>query len=146
MLQERWFRVRVASPILVVLAGLASLPALAGAGGWQDPAELVVTIQLSGGGAVRQPRPLSTEVQVAPAGEADLQPVATVRTGPDGTASLTLPAGHYWVYVPVAAGEELRVAAQTVLPNGVAVMGWAEVDLAAGATQAITLTLRNMAP
>ena len=34
----------------------------------------------------------------------------------------------------------------TVLPNGVAVSGWVEVDLTPGATQAITLTLRNMAP
>ena len=62
------------------------------------------------------------------------------------TASLTVPAGHYWVFVPVAAGDEVRAAAQTVLPNGIPVHGWAEVDLAPGATQAITLTLRNMAP
>jgi hypothetical protein len=105
-----------------------------------------VTVQLSGGGAVRQPRPISTEVRVAPAGDAGVQPVATARTGTDGTACLSLPAGHYWVFVPVAAGDELRVAARTVLPNGVAVSAWAEVDLTSGATQAITLTLRNMAP
>ena len=146
MLHERWLRVWAAPPLLVVLAGLASLPSLAGAGGWQEPAELDVTVQLSGGGAVRQPRPMSTEVQVVPAGDAGVSPVATARTGPDGTASLTLPGGRYWVFVPVTAGEELRTAAQTVLPNGVAVMGWAEVDLAPGARQAITITPRNMAP
>jgi hypothetical protein len=146
MLHERRWRIWAASPLLFVLAGLASLPSLVGAGGCQEPAELAVTVQLSGGGAVRQPRPISTEVQVAPAGEADVQPIATARTGPDGTASLTVPAGHYWVFVPVSGAEELRAAAQTVLPNGVAVSGWAAVDLAPGATQAITLTLRNMAP
>jgi hypothetical protein len=146
MLREQRLRVWAASPLLVVLAGLASIPALVEAGGWQEPAELIVTVQLSGGGAVRQPRPLSTEVQVAPAGDAGVQTIATARTGPDGTGSLTVPAGHYWVFVPVAAGEELRVAAQTVLPNGVPVSGWAEVDLAPGATQTITVTLRNMAP
>src|SRR4051812_3319100 len=92
MLHERRWCVWAASPLLFVLAGRASLPSLAGAGGLQEQAELIVTVQLSGGGAVRQPRPISTEIQVAPTGEADAQPIAAARTGLNGTASLTLPA------------------------------------------------------
>ncbi len=138
---HRWMAAR----LLAALAGSAGLLLSAAAGG-QDQAKLVVTVQLSAGGAVQQSRPLATEVRVVPVGDDGTYPVASERTGPDGTASLAVPGGHYWVFVPAATGDELRTVAQTSLPNGVAVSGWAEVDLAPGDRRAVTITLANLAP
>jgi hypothetical protein len=128
------------------LASLAALPALAAAGGDDPSASLVVTVQLSAGGARGEPRPLSVEVRVVPAGDGGAPPVAAVHTGPDGTAPLTLPSGRYWVFVLATSDDLSRITAPRPLPDGTPASGWAEIDLAPGDLEAVTIVLRNLAP
>ena len=88
-------------------------------------------------------------VQAVPAGDGTAAPAASSVTDSAGSADLVLPAGAYWLIVPrPPAGSAGPLAAAIVreLPDGTGVSSWASVDLAAGATPEVTLSLVQLRP
>jgi len=126
---------------LTLFAQVAAAQALA------DPmSTLIVAVQLSPGGARRSPTPqVGTQVLAAAVSDGSATPVATAVTDDTGAATLSLPAGTYWLFVPAAPPERITVA-QRSLPNGTATSGWVQVDLAPGQNATASITLANLAP
>jgi hypothetical protein len=140
-LSQRIVTLSLLGVALVVLSQAAAAQVLA-----EEMSTLTVTVQLSPGGATHVPTPrVGAQVQVAPVSDNNTTPIATAVTDNAGTATFTLPAGSYWVYLPAAPPDRVRVA-QRALPNGRETSGWTQVDLGPGADVTASITLRNLAP
>ena len=155
--------------VLVPLAGVTAARAAPGsppAEGEGDMGTVTVHVDYVVRGGARRPaapdgagRPMPVEptripaegvvVQAVPAGDGTAVPAATAVTDTSGAAVLVLPAGSYWIVVPrPPAGSAGPVAAAIAreLPDGTSVSSWASVDLAPGATPAVTLSLVQLRP
>jgi hypothetical protein len=124
------------------MATLAITVRLAGGGGPPPPPGMAPTGPLQMGGAA------GVTVQAVPAGTAGTLAVEAV-TDSQGQTALDVPAGQYWVIVPVAGQHDGRTVAGalvTELPNGVRVHAGQEVTVGAGETVPVALGMRIMLP
>ena len=89
------------------------------------------------------------EVEAAPAGNGQAAPLATTTTDQSGAATLTLPPGSYWVFVPSSAANGPGIPSaviQSRLPDGTVVLGWAPANVVAGGSTTATITIPVAVP
>jgi hypothetical protein len=161
---------RVAWPVLGVSLAMALLYACGAApvsvwraqsgGGAGDDATgtlqvLVQTLALGGAppgpGVASQPStptPIpSAVVHLRPAGadaSADIEQVSDAQ----GTATFTVPAGTYWVYLPVGQNPDLAQAGAITptLPDDTRVFAWSDATVGVGEVDTATLTVTIALP
>ena len=138
---------------ILVVAGLGKLPAMSQSWGTTvaGPSGTVVVRveQAQGPGtapareelAPRRPQAAAlpnVEVRAIPTTGAT-EASAVARTDDAGLATLALPPGSYWVYVPLGAASGAIITPQ--LPSGLRVSGWNTVEVGADAATEVTIGL-----
>lgn len=140
---------------LVVLTGfLCTGPSREGALVEVGPGSLTIQVRyVTQGGAQpadgerRAPQDLgpagAVDVMAVPSGGGSVEPVGIGTTDEDGAVALELAPGSYWVFVPPPPreGHGKGEQEQARLPDGTPVLGWVEVELSEGSSEAVTISI-----
>jgi hypothetical protein len=148
--------------VLSVVLGLAVVLLVAGGPASGQAATVSLTVQvglrapngaLSAAPSVSAPSPVSpvggVEVRAVAAGGSADAPAASAVTDDEGTATLDLAPGVYWVFVvradPPTSGP-LGTTLSRALPDGTLSPAWEEVDLSDGSPSTVLLVATQLNP